>query len=121
MRLCTIFLVAASTAAITLAGCVTSGTKADPARSTNATTLDPASTEPIAADSANLLVFGMSCPLCAHNVDKQLLLVDGVTRVGTDLGTGDIQVDFGDTRPSPVQLARAIERSGFTLQAISTR
>lgn len=69
---------------------------------------------------ATLVVFGMSCPLCANNVDKQLLAVRGVTEVKVDMGTGQVRVGLdpaaGVTRE---QLAAAVDRSGFTLNKLS--
>jgi len=70
--------------------------------------------------SATLVVFGMSCPLCANNVDKQLLAVHGVKDVKVDMGTGHVRVGLdpaaGVTRQ---QLAAAVDRSGFTLNKLS--
>lgn len=79
------------------------------------------SSEPIAADSVTLIVHGMGCPLCANNVDRQLLALNGVRSVNADLGTGEVKaVLWGPVRPTPRELARAIRDSGFTLREIRT-
>ena len=83
--------------------------------------LDVTSTAPIDAPRAVLVVHGLGCPLCAHNVDGQLSAVQGVKDVEVDLGTGNITVGLADApRPSPAQLAAAVDRSGFTLVRITT-
>jgi copper chaperone CopZ len=74
---------------------------------------------PVAGREAVLTVYGMSCPLCANNVDKMLLEIPGVTVVNVDMGTGEARVSFdGSTPVTRRQLAEAIDRSGFTLQRI---
>jgi copper chaperone len=83
--------------------------------------LDVTSTTPIDASKAVLTVHGLGCPLCAHNVDEQLTAVKGVKDVEVDLGTGNITVGLADaSRPTPAQLAAAVDRSGFTLVRITT-
>lgn len=68
------------------------------------------------ASVAILRVEGMSCPLCANNIDKQLLDIRGVEDVVINLGTGEVRVALSPANPpSREDLSRAIERSGFTL------
>ncbi len=79
------------------------------------------SDEPIESNSVTLVVHGMSCPLCATNVDKQLLSVSGVKYVSVNLYNGNIAVDLAESpKPTSRQLADAVERSGFTLKEIRT-
>lgn len=84
----------------------------------------PASTEVPGTGLADerravLHVRGMSCPLCANNIDKQLLRVPGVEKVAVNLGNGEVHVRLAASpRPTAEQLTRAIERSGFTLARI---
>lgn len=84
----------------------------------------PASTEVPGtglADERNAIlhVRGMSCPLCANNIDKQLLKVPGVEKVAVNLGNGEVHVRLAVApRPTADELTRAIERSGFTLARI---
>jgi copper chaperone CopZ len=77
---------------------------------------------PRGAASATLIVHGMGCPLCANNVDKQLLKVPGVDAVNVDLGTGRVTVSFasGAPRPGDDRLAKAVANSGYTLVRIQT-
>lgn len=82
-------------------------------------TADFDSTEPITADSVTVIVHGMGCPLCANNVDRQLLALNGFRSVGVDLGTGEVKLDlWGPLRPSRSEIARAVRDSGFTLREI---
>jgi copper chaperone CopZ len=61
----------------------------------------------------------MSCPLCATNIDKQLLQVPGVRKVSVDLGSGKVVVDLKERpKPSRAALAKAIRDSGFTMTRI---
>jgi copper chaperone CopZ len=76
---------------------------------------------PLTGSSAVLWVHGMSCPLCANNIDKQLARVPGVTRANVDLGAGRVEVFLApDKKPSKQQLSRAVELSGCTLTKIET-
>ena len=73
---------------------------------------------PPAGDTETIVlhVYGMSCPLCATNVDKQLLKIDGVNSVRVNLNSGEVIVFTSkDNPPRYDQLARAVEESGFTL------
>lgn len=80
---------------------------------------DAINDDPIDTERVTLVVYGMSCPLCATNVDKQLLAVNGVSDVNVDLSSGKIDVALAaKPRPTTRQLAGAIERSGFTLMDI---
>jgi len=66
-----------------------------------------------------LWVKGMSCPLCASNVEKQLMRVPGVTRVRIDLGSGAVRAALRTgTTPSEAELRAAVNASGFTLERI---
>ncbi len=75
------------------------------------------------AEGVTLVVKGMSCPLCATNVDKQLMALPGVQSADVDLGTGEIAVRFGgfDAPPSESQLRQAIVDSGYTLESIRAK
>lgn len=74
---------------------------------------------PLTGSSATLIVHGMSCPLCANNVDKQLLTVPGVESVKVDMGTGEVKVALApEARVTRAQLAKAVDSSGFTLMEV---
>ncbi len=82
---------------------------------------DATADQPISAASATLWVKGLSCPLCANNIDKQLKRVSGVDNVRVDLGEGKVNVKLADAgRPTRRELAKAVEQSGFTLDRIET-
>lgn len=84
-----------------------------------ATEPDAAVAVPIEGTSATLVVHGMSCPLCANNVDKQLLDIPGVQTVNVDMGTGEVAVTFSSkARVTKAQLADAVYKSGFTLAEV---
>jgi copper chaperone CopZ len=77
---------------------------------------------PLTADTAVLYVNGLGCPLCATNVDKQLVRLAGVKRADVDLSAGVVTIGLaGEDRPSPAALAAAVEDAGFTLVRIETR
>ncbi len=58
---------------------------------------------------------GLSCPLCAHNLEAQLKRVPGVARVVIDLGEGRAAVWFKPgAAPTDKRLAQAVADSGFT-------
>ena len=76
---------------------------------------------PISGTQAVLVVHGMSCPLCANNVDKTLAAVPGVTSVMVDMGSGRATVTLdGKTQVTRGQLAKAVDKSGFSLKSIET-
>jgi len=94
---------------------------AQPAAAPMPGSLDPSSTQPISADAAVLNVSGMSCPKCATNIDLELKSVAGVDDVAIDMGSGEVTVALGKIKPSPSQLARAVNDAGFTLNAVRVR
>lgn len=80
------------------------------------------STAPLSSDRALLHVRGLSCPLCASNIDVQLKRIDGVENVAVDLGNGTVDLSMkGEPRPSPKALADVIDRAGFTLVKVEAR
>ena len=93
------------------AGCQSAAPRSGPGAS--GPEIPPGSTQVV------LWVKGLSCPLCAHGIDVQLLRVPGVTAVRVDLGTGRVEVGLSpDTTPTSDDLAAAIRASGFTLARI---
>lgn len=91
-------------------------------RATESDTAFIKSTEPLPAGSALLWVNGLGCPLCATNVDKQLVRVEGVQSVSVDMSNGTVLLGLsGKSRPSPARLADAVADAGFTLVKVETR
>jgi copper chaperone CopZ len=69
-----------------------------------------------------LTVHGLSCPLCANNLDGQLADVDGVEDAGIDLKTGAVTVRLAEGHSVvSADLARAVSNAGFTLKAIDPK
>src|SRR5262245_51978640 len=99
-----------------LTGCQTNSPRTDVTPASTSSNSVSAS----ASDSTAILqVQGMSCPLCANNIDKQLLGVRGVEKVTVDLGTGQVKARLSATNPpTREELTNAIMRSGFTLDRI---
>lgn len=66
-----------------------------------------------------LTVHGLSCPLCASNLDGQLLRIAGIERVSLDLQTGTATVRLRERHTvTAADLVEAVRQSGFTLQEI---
>ncbi len=84
-----------------------------------ATELDRAAlhhTEPLKGDKAVLYVNGLGCPLCATNIDKQLLRLKSVAAATVDLGNGTVEVAFAKgAKPSAHDLSESVADAGFTL------
>lgn len=79
------------------------------------------SREPIASPTATLYVHGLSCPLCASNIDSVLGRVKGVDRTHVDLEKGVVHVGFKDVHPSQADLWKAIDNAGFTLVRVEAK
>jgi copper chaperone CopZ len=111
-----VFGVATMAMFLVMAGCQSA---TQPSSTTAGSSTRPIADASIKGTSATLVVHGMSCPLCAHNVDQQLLAVPGVVGVRLDMGTGEASITLdGSGRTTREMLAAAIDRSGFTLQEV---
>lgn len=98
---------------LSVTGCAGRAVEARPGQVTQS------SASPLDATSATLIVHGMSCPLCATNVDKQLLEVPGVADASVDMGTGQVKVTFvPGASVTRKQLEDAVYKSGFTLAEV---
>ncbi|MDX2017828.1 MAG: heavy metal-associated domain-containing protein [Planctomycetota bacterium] len=74
---------------------------------------------PLTGASATLVVQGLSCPLCATNIDKTLTRVPGVQAAAVDLSRGEVRLTLApDRKPTRAELAKAVRDSGFTLSEI---
>ena len=70
-------------------------------------------------DEIVIVVHGMSCPLCATNLRKKIMSLDGITAVYPDLDTGDVGVRYeAGKKPSYQQIEELVKQSGFTLVKI---
>jgi copper chaperone CopZ len=98
-----------------LGGCQASGT----ANSSQQTASTSPTSDGMSGASATLVVHGMGCPMCANNVDRQLLRIPGVQKAKINLGTGEVAVQFApEAHPSRQKIVDAVEQSGFTLHDI---
>ncbi|WP_221435472.1 heavy-metal-associated domain-containing protein [Algisphaera agarilytica] len=59
---------------------------------------------------------GMSCPLCASNIDRRMQKLDGVSWTKIDLGKGQVIVGLEDDTPAPSadELFQAVNDAGYT-------
>lgn len=75
---------------------------------------DPPALNAQSADAV-VPVKGMSCPLCAENIQRQLAFDSRIAGSRVDMGTGNVYIDFaaGQTVPAD-DLAKAIDNAGFT-------
>lgn len=99
-----------------LIGCQSTGhtTKTNGAATTSQDDLLPAETT-----SVVLQVSGLSCPLCATNLEKELTSLPSVNGVDIDLETGRVTVGLsGGLLPTRSTLRRVVVNSGFTLNEI---
>ncbi len=72
-------------------------------------------------DTASMRVEGLSCPLCAHNLDRQVRRIEGVEDVRINLGTGAVTVEMNrlNAMVTEAQLRKAAEDSGFSVREIT--
>lgn len=70
-------------------------------------------------DEIELTVHGLSCPLCATNLDAQLERLPGVAESRINLDTGRVQISRRPgTTLTAEELAGAVHDAGFTLREI---
>ena len=66
-----------------------------------------------------ITAYGLSCPLCANNLDGQLTKIDGVESAVIDLASGSIVIGLADKHSVKAkQLIEAVDNAGFTLKNI---
>lgn len=111
---------------LTLASCASTAPQYEEKPITHSVTPDDLalvqSKQPLSTSAATLYVNGLGCPLCASNLDKQLVRVRGLNVENIDLSVGKVNVTFtGDKRPAPFNLAHAVEDAGFTLVKIESK
>ncbi len=72
---------------------------------------------PVTGNRVELVVHGMSCPLCATSLDSEIARLAGYESMTSDLGDGKVVVNFkGDKRPTRGEVADAVQTAGFTLK-----
>ena len=71
----------------------------------------------VTGNRVELVVYGMSCPLCATSLDSEIARLTGYESMTSDLGDGKVVVNFkGDKRPTRGEVADAVQTAGFTLK-----
>jgi copper chaperone len=60
-----------------------------------------------------LAVRGMTCNHCKASVEGALGRLPGVRRVEVDLSSGEVRVDFDESRLGVESLRRAVEEVGY--------
>ncbi len=97
---------------IVLAGCQSGAPGTAPATAFSQT--------PIVATDVVVKANGLSCPLCASNIDSTLKKIPGVASVSIDLEKGEIRIGLtGGVRPSKARLAKAVKDAGFTVVSVN--
>lgn len=63
---------------------------------------------------------GLACPFCTYGIEKQLLKLDGVAELETDIAGGlvTIRMQEGKT-PTEDEIERAVKKAGFELRSFS--
>ncbi|MEM9250745.1 MAG: heavy metal-associated domain-containing protein [Planctomycetota bacterium] len=71
----------------------------------------------VAGETVAFDVAGLSCPLCAHSLNKQFDRMPGVLDHKVDLSTGRVVLTLSDgpDRPTWQAIERAVSDGGFTL------
>jgi copper chaperone CopZ len=75
--------------------------------------------DPARAVPGQLLVGGMTCSGCEHNVSTALLLVDGVLEAKAEHASGSVQVRFDPARTSLAALAEAVREAGYAVTPVA--
>ncbi|MCL4211312.1 MAG: heavy-metal-associated domain-containing protein [Phycisphaeraceae bacterium] len=111
------FMAVMAAALLVLPGCSSTRTTGDSMTGASAGVTD----EPVRQSPVTMIVHGMSCPLCANNIDLLLRRVRGVTDVNINLADGAVKVHVDKANPPTyAALARAVDQSGFTLVKVET-
>lgn len=103
-----------------LAACILTGCQSDQHGGGSGGMTDPAMLADqtrVTGNSVELVVHGMSCPLCATSLDSEIARLAGYESMTSDLGDGKVVVNFkGDKRPTRGEVADAVQTAGFTLK-----
>jgi copper chaperone CopZ len=74
--------------------------------------------DPAKAIEGTLLVAGMTCSGCEHNVATALKLVDGVLEAEADHVSGETHVRFDPERTTLARLAEAVRATGYEVAPV---
>ena len=97
-----------------LAGCQASPSSEATAAPTASIKFDENAVVP--GNSVRVMAAGLSCPLCAHNIDASMKQLPGVLNARVDLNSGAVAVTLDGTATVTYgQLAKIVRDNGFTL------
>jgi copper chaperone CopZ len=66
-----------------------------------------------------LYVDGLACPFCAYGIEKQLLKIDGVGKLETDVGKARIVIEMdGDQPLDTTDVEQAVKNAGFSFKRL---
>ena len=70
----------------------------------------------VPGNSVRVMAAGLSCPLCAHNIDASMKQLPGVLNARVDLSSGAVAVTLDGLTPVTYsQLAKVVLDNGFTI------
>ncbi|MEX2498743.1 MAG: heavy-metal-associated domain-containing protein [Wenzhouxiangellaceae bacterium] len=62
-------------------------------------------------------VDGLACPFCAYGIEKQLMKIDGVDTLETDVEKGRVVIIMADGQAlDQADVEQAVDDAGFTLK-----
>ena len=67
----------------------------------------------------SLPVEGMSCAACSTRVERTLAKIPGITQANVNLINGSAAVSFDSEQVSPIEIADAIKKTGFSVPSRS--
>ena len=77
------------------------------------------STAAFAGDKYLVTVEGMSCPFCAHGVEKKVRKMTGVAFAAVDLKTSTVAIEMEDgAKPQEEAVKKAIMDAGFSFKSM---
>lgn len=63
---------------------------------------------------------GLACPFCTYGIEKQLLKLDGVAELETDLAGGLVTIRMQEGKTlTEAEAERAVEKAGFELRSFN--
>ena len=68
--------------------------------------------------TVTLNVSGMTCRHCVHTVQRALESMEGVERANVDLEAGRADVEYDDSRATPLAMAEAVSGEGYPAHTI---
>ncbi|MSQ25827.1 MAG: heavy-metal-associated domain-containing protein [Dehalococcoidia bacterium] len=67
-------------------------------------------------EKKDLKVHGMTCQNCVSHVTKAIQTIEGVKKVSVDLKAGKATVEYDATKATPLKMAAAVQKAGYTLE-----